>query len=124
MNNLIDKSIDTFVQTYFIPVSLVLLFVLLILVYTIFRQRGMLKIQAKTCIEHEEKIKFLRQTHLEYQYKQSQKEHLSEKKVLELEHTIQNLEEKINDGTKNQVVAKLEAYKNKREKQLNRVNLG
>jgi len=84
----------------------------------------MLKIQAKTCIEHEEKIKFLRQTHLEYQYKQSQKEHLSEKKVLELEHTIQNLEEKINDGTKNQVVAKLEAYKNKREKQLNRVNLG
>jgi len=124
MNNLIDKNIDTLIQTYFIPVNLVFLFILLFLVYTIARQRSILKKQIEICTRHEEKIKFLRQTHVEYQYKQSQKEHLSEKKVLELEHTIENLEEKINDGTKNQVVAKLEAYKNKREKQLNRINLG
>jgi DNA mismatch repair ATPase MutS len=75
-------------------------------------------------LEHEEKIKYLRQTHVEYEYNQTQKEHSHEKKVLELKHTIENLEEKINDGTKNQVVAKLEAYKNKRDQQLKRVNLG
>ena len=54
----------------------------------------------------------------------TEEKHDNEKTCLEFQHTITMLEEKINDGTKNQVVAKLEACKNKREQQLKRVNLG
>ena len=126
MNNLIDKNenIATLIQMYLLPASLVLLFIFLLLVYTILKQRSILKNTKKILVEHEEKIKYLRQTYAEYEYKQTQKEYANEKKVLELEHTIEHLEDKIKDGTKNQVVAKLEAYKSKREQQLKHINLG
>ena len=82
------------------------------------------KIQGGHQIQLFKTMEFLRKINAENDYKCTQKEHANEKAVLEFKHTITTLEEKINDGTKNQVVAKLEALKNKREQHLKRVNLG
>jgi len=119
-----NENIGTLPKMYIISIGLVSLFTILVLIYSLLRQRKILKYKNKLIMEHEEKIKFLRQINAENEYKQTQKEHANEKILLELHHTIATLEEKINDGTKNQVVAKLEAWKNKREQQLKRVNLG
>ena len=119
-----NENVVTLPKMYILSIGLVTLFVMLVLIVSFFRQRKTLKHKNELIIEHEEKIKFLRQINAENEYKQTQKEHTNEKTLLELQHTITTLEEKINDGTKNQVVAKLEAWKNKREQQLKRVNLG
>ncbi|PHS40705.1 MAG: hypothetical protein COB07_04130 [Sulfurovum sp.] len=119
-----NENIVTLPKIYMLPIGLVVFFVLLVLVYSFFKQRTTFKHKNSLILEYEEKIKFLRQTHAEYEYKQTEKNHTNEKKFLEFEHTITTLEEKINDGTKNQVVAKLEEYKNKRDQQRKRVNLG
>ena len=115
-----NENIVTLPKMYIVPIGLVILFVVLVLVYSLLK----LKHKNALILEQEEKIKFLRQTHAEYEYKQTEKNHTDEKRFLEFQHTITILEEKINDGTKNQVVAKLEEYKNKRDQQLKRVNLG
>ena len=119
-----NENIVTLPKMYIAPTGLVILFVILVLVYGFLKQRTTLKHKNALILEQEEKIKFLRQTHAEYEYQQTQKNHADEKIFLEFQHTVTTLEEKINDGTKNQVVAKLEEYKNKRDQQLKRVNLG
>lgn len=119
-----NENIVTLPKMYILPMGLVILFVILVLVYSFLKQRTTLKHNNTLILEHEEKIKFLRQTHAEYEYQQTEKNHTNEKIFLEFQHTVTTLEEKINDGTKNQVVAKLEEYKNKRDQQLKRVNLG
>ena len=119
-----NENMVTLPIMYIIPMGLVILFVISVLVYSILKHRTALKDKNTLIIEYEEKIKFLRQTYAEYEYKQTQKNHADEKRLLEFQHTITTLEEKINDGTKNQVVAKLKEYKNKRDQQLKRVNLG
>ncbi|WP_373034126.1 hypothetical protein [Sulfurovum sp.] len=119
-----NENMVTLPIMYIIPMGLVILFMISVLVYSILKQRKTLKDKNTLIIEQEEKIKFLRQTYAEYEYKQTQKNHTDEKRLLEFQHTITTLEEKINDGTKNQVVAKLKEYKNKRDQQLKRVNLG
>ena len=129
MSSMLEASIEnentiTFPKLYFVSIGLVILFVMLILIVSFFKQRNTVKHNNELIIEQEDKIKFLRQTHAEYEYKQTEKEHANEKTFLEFQHTITNLEEKIKDGTKNQVVAKLEACKSKREQQLKRVDLG
>jgi len=119
-----NENIVTLPKMYIVPMGLVILFVVLVLVYSFLKQRTTLKHKNALILEQEEKIRFLRQTHAEYEYKQTEKNHTDEKVLLKLQHTVTTLEEKINDGTKNQVVAKLEEYKNKRDQQLKRVNLG
>ena len=115
-----NKNIVTLPKMYIVPIGIVILFVILVLIYSFLK----LKHKNALILKHEEKIKFLRQTHAEFEYKQTEKNHTDEKRFLELQHTVSTLEGKINDGTKNQVVAKLEEYKNKRDQQLKRVNLG
>ena len=129
MSSMLEASVEnenvvTLPKMYIVSIGLVALFVMLVLIYSFFRQRKTVKHKNELITEHEEKIKFLRQINAENEYKQTQKEHANEKIFLEFQHTITTLEEKMNDGTKNQVVAKLEVYKNKREQQLKRVNLG
>ena len=115
-----NKNIVTLPKMYIVPIGIVILFVILVLIYSFLK----LKHKNALILKHEEKIKFLRQTHAEFEYKQTEKNHTDEKRFLELQQTVSTLEGKINDGTKNQVVAKLEEYKNKRDQQLKRVNLG
>jgi len=64
---------------YIVPMGLVVLFVILVLVYNILKQRTTLKDNNRLILEQEEKIKFLRQTYAEYEYKQTQKNHADEK---------------------------------------------
>lgn len=119
-----NDNIITLPKIYVVSIGLVILFAMLVLTVGFLRQRKTIKHNEELLKEYEEKIKFLRKTHAEYEYKQTEKNHANEKSFLELEHTITILEEKINDGTKNQVVAKLETCKNKREQELKRVDLG
>jgi len=128
-SNMLEASVDnedivTLPKIYMVPMGLVIFFAVSLLVYILLKQRSALKQKNALILEQEEKIKFLRQTHAEYEHKQTEKNHMDEKRFLELQYTITTLEEKINDGTKNQVVAKLEEYKNKRDQQLKRVDLG
>jgi len=129
MSSMLEAAIEnentiTLPKIYVVSIGLVTLFVLLVLIVSFFRQRKTVKQNNALIIEQEEKISFLRQINSENEYKYTQKEYENEKAFLEFQHTVTTLEEKINDGTKNQVVAKLEACKNKREQQLKRVNLG
>jgi biopolymer transport protein ExbB/TolQ len=111
-------------QMYLLSMGLVVGVVVLVLFLNLSKQKKAMREKNDIIAEHEEKIKFLRKINAENEYKHTQKEHANEKAIMEFQHTITALEEKINDGTKNQVVAKLEALRSKREQQLNRVNLG
>ncbi len=129
MSSMLEAAIEnensiTLPKMYIVSIGLVTLFVMLVLIVSFFKQRKILKHNNELIIEHEEKIKFLREINAENEYKHTEKKHENEKTCLEFQHTITTLEEKINDGTKNQVVAKLEACKNKREQELKRVDLG
>jgi Ca2+/Na+ antiporter len=65
--------------------------------------------------EKEEKIAWLRQIHAENEHKHLKTLQENEKEKIALEHTIQELERKLQEGTKNQVVAKIEALEKKRQ---------
>jgi|GEM_PF-2175543 len=68
--------------------------------------------------EKEEKIEWLRRIKGENEYRLTQQIQELEKHITELNHTVENLERQIKEGTKNQVVAKLEALQRKREQAL------
>lgn len=93
-----------------ISVSLLLLFVLLRYKKTLHTLRSSIK-------EKDEKIKYLRQTHAEYEYNKIEGDHRHEKEIIALNHTIEQLELKLSQGTKNQVVTKIEALQAQRDKQ-------
>jgi len=73
--------------------------------------------------EKEEKINWLRQRAIVSEQKQVEKEHENEKEILRLQHTIDALEAKAKEGTKNQVVAKIESQQATRERLLERAGL-
>jgi hypothetical protein len=119
-----SEEIITLPKIYILSIGLIIVFIMLVLIFSLSKQKRAMREKNNLISEHEEKIKFLRKINAENDYKYTQKEHANEKAVLEFKHTITILEEKINDGTKNQVVAKLEALRNKREQQLKHINLG
>ena len=65
--------------------------------------------------EKEEKITWLRQIHAEHEQLSLKKDQETQKEMLLLKHTITELERKLQEGTKNQVVAKIEALQKKRQ---------
>lgn len=65
--------------------------------------------------EKEEKVTWLRQIHAENEHRHMQKEQEMEKEILKLTHSIENLELRLKEGTKNQVVEKIEELQNKRQ---------
>ena len=73
--------------------------------------------------EKDEKITFLRKIAAQNEQKRTQKKHKLEKKILTLEHEIQTLEAKLKDGSKNQVVTKIEEYHRQRTQQMHRAGL-
>ncbi len=73
--------------------------------------------------EKEEKIEFLRKINVENEQRTTRKKHKLEKKILKLEHEKEKLEAKLKDGSKNQVVSKIEEYQRQRAKQLDRAGL-
>jgi hypothetical protein len=65
--------------------------------------------------EKEEKITWLRQIHAEHEHAHLEKEKTLESEILKLTHANENLELKLKEGTKNQVVTKIEELQNKRQ---------
>lgn len=108
---------------YHQPIILIALFMFIVLLYFVTKYKKSIKKQQTIINEQKEKIKWLRQTFAENEQRFTKTEHELEKKILQLNNNIQNLEEQAKNGTKNQVVSKLEALQNKREKLLQRANL-
>ncbi|WP_295421513.1 hypothetical protein [Sulfurovum sp.] len=69
--------------------------------------------------EKEKEIIGLHQRNAEYEKESLKKDSEKEKEILSLKHTIENLERKLQEGTKNQVVAKIEALQKKRQNRQN-----
>jgi hypothetical protein len=65
--------------------------------------------------EKEEKIVWLMQNNTESEQRHLQREQEMEKEILKQAHTIENLELKLKEGTKNQVVSKIEELQNRRQ---------
>ena len=65
--------------------------------------------------EKEEKIIWQRQINAQNEHRHMQREQEMEKEILKLTHTIENLELRLKEGTKNQVVTKIEELQNKRQ---------
>jgi len=108
---------------YLFPVIIIVVLALLFLLYLVGRYKKELKSKNELIAQKEEKIKWLRQINAENEHKRVTKEHEVEKKIMELNHTIQTLEEKAKEGMKNQLVAKIEAQQSKRARQLERAGL-
>jgi Ca2+/Na+ antiporter len=89
------------------------LFLLLLTIVLVMMKRSS---QDKELIkEKEAKITWLRQIHAENEQKHLEKVKELEKEILKLTHTIEKLELQLAEGTKNQVVQKIEALQKKRE---------
>jgi hypothetical protein len=65
--------------------------------------------------EKEEKIVWLMQNNTESEQRHLQREQEMEKEILKQAHTIENLELKLKEGTKNQVVSKIEELQKRRQ---------
>ncbi len=88
----------------------------LLLVYLLQRSRKVIK-------QKEEKIKWLRQISAENDHRHSKRANEDEKKIIELTHRVSMLESRLKEGTKNQVVAKIEAMQTKRDRVLKRAGI-
>lgn len=107
-------------QAYFLPFSIV---IMLVLLYFVIRYKKTVNTQKQTLEEKEKKITWLRQIGAENDQRHIAKAHEFEKNIQTLNHNIENLELKAKEGTKNQVVAKIEAQQSKRARQLERAGL-
>jgi uncharacterized membrane protein len=89
-------------------------FLFLLLLGMVFVMMKRASQQNEVLKEKEAKITWLRQIHAENEQKHLNKEKELEKEILKLEHTIEKLELQLAEGTKNQVVEKIEALQKKR----------
>lgn len=104
-------------------VYILLFVVFIVLLYFLIKFKRDINSSNKLTAEHKEKIKYLRTINSENEHKRINLKHETEKEISALHHKIENLEAKIKDGTKNQVVAMLKSQKNKRDRVLNQVGL-
>lgn len=110
-------------EIYLFAVSSISIVVLLGLIYVLFRAKKELESKNKHIEEKDEKIKWLRQVAAENEYKYTTKDHETQKQIMALEHTVDILETQAKEGTKNQVVSKIEALQAKRARELDRTGL-
>jgi len=100
-----------------------MLVVILLLLIFVFTYKKELRKQKNRNTHYKEKVKYLRQIIAENEHRHNTFTHETEKTIMGLEHTVEALELKVKEGTKNQVVSMLEAQQNKRAKQLERARL-
>ncbi len=106
-----QMSIYTGVLFFFLLVVIVIIFILI-------KKRSK---TAQLLEEKDEKIKWLRQISAQNDHRHAQKEQEMEKEIIKLTHTIENLELKLKEGTKNQVIAKIEELQSKRQTAQSRI---
>jgi len=116
ISELSAAGIDEAIMPYKGYIIMVSVFILLVLAFLLKRSQKALKENQILLNEKDEKIKWLRQISAENDYRQTSKIQDMEKKILELTYTIDKLEQKAKEGTKNQVVSKIEELQSKREK--------
>ncbi len=109
---------SSYVFSFFGLLALVSIIALVALVLW---QRKKLVRQTKLLKEKEEKIQWLRTISAQNDHRQVSKIEESEKRILHLEHEIQRLENLLKEGSKNQVMAKIEEAELKRSKALTRI---
>ena len=96
-------------------IYLIMLFLLLALIITYAFFINKCDKKKKFIEEKDEKIATYEKQERENETSSLKKDKEVEKEILTLQHTIANLERKIQEGTKNQVVAKIEALQKKRQ---------
>jgi uncharacterized membrane protein YgaE (UPF0421/DUF939 family) len=96
-------------------IAIGLVFALLVFAVLFFVRSSEAKRLRTQLKEKEEKVEWLRRIKGENEYRLNQRIQELEKQTTELQHTIEDLERRLREGTKNQVVAKLEALQRKRE---------
>jgi len=109
---MLNASDSSLYQTSLYTGTLFLFLLLLAIVLVMMKKTSQDKELIK---EKESKITWLRQIHAENEQKHLEEIKELEKEILKLTHTIEKLELQLAEGTKNQVVQKIEALKKKRE---------
>jgi len=71
----------------------------------------------------DKEIESLYQVVARAEQKEIEEKHQWEKEALHLNHTVKNLEDKLKEGIKSQVISKIVEYQHKRSKILDRVGL-
>ena len=89
-----------------------------LLIYGLIRAKSELKQATERTKELEEKVEWLRKIRAENEYKKEKKITELEKENLQLRHKIETLEQKLKEGGKNQIVAKIESYRSRRKNRL------
>ncbi len=110
--NTLYASSESLYQTSLYTGTLFFFLLLALIAFILFKKNAKDK---KILEEKEEKITWLRQIHAENEHRHLKKEQETEKEIISLKHTIEDLERKLQEGTKNQVVAKIEALQKKRQ---------
>ena len=111
------------IDAYMGYICLTAFFLTLVLIYLLVSRGKALKAARASLAEKDEKIQWLRQVQGENERKLNTRIQELEKELTHTEHTIDTLEQKIQEGTKNQVVAKLESLQHKRKQALNETGL-
>ena len=93
-------------------------FLSVILAYLTLHYKNTVNKLQKLTEEKDEKIQWLRRVGAENEQRNQLKVQELEKQVTQLTHQIEILEQKSKEGTKNQVVAKMEEMQHKRERVL------
>jgi uncharacterized protein HemX len=117
-----SELIQTY-EAYIVPLMIVMVVIILALLYGVKQYKNLVHRQKETLKEKDEKITWLREISAENDHRNLNKIHQFEKDIQALNHTIATLELKVKEGTKNQVVAKIEAQQRKRASQLERAGL-
>lgn len=104
-------------------IYLIGIFLAIAILYLLIARTKALKEARKLLEEKEEKIQWLRRIHGENEYKLNRRIQELEKSLTQAEHTVDTLERKLQEGTKNQVVSKLEALQRKRDQALKEAGL-
>ncbi len=111
------------IEIYLLPVSVMVFVLLLFVGYLLWQSKKELESKNILIEKQEEKINWLREIAAENEHRHTNKDHETQKKIMELEHTVEILYTQAKEGTKNQVVSKIEALQAKRARALERTDL-
>lgn len=97
--------------------------VIFVLFFVLLQTKKILKTTTKLLEEKKEKVTWFRQIEAEHERKRVELAHQVELEMQALHNSIEKLQKEAKEGTKNQVVSKLESQQHKRAKLLERVGL-
>ncbi len=103
-----------------IIIAFLIILVIILVIIIIFNNKKIKELN-KTIKERDEKIQWLRKVFVQKENTLNKNIKNLEDQISNLNHTIDLLEQKLKEGTKNQVVTKLESLQRKREEILSKL---